>query len=161
MCDDFAMTESPVTFSQGLPETVLPPMADNLVKELHEATEAGDDRHGAIGEVIKKDPTFLDAWARLSESARDDVEGYAYARIGYHRGLDALRKAGWRGNGYVRWREVPNQGFLRSLEYLRQRAMAIGETVESERCDLFLHQLDPEWKSLQLPAFREPVFRDK
>ena len=122
-------------------------MPDSMVSALKAAMTSGDSR-AAIGEVIKQDPTYLDAWARLSAVARDDVEGYAYARIGYHRGLDALRKAGWRGNGYVRWREVPNQGFLRSLEYLRQRAKAIGEDVESERCDLFLHQLDPEWKGL-------------
>lgn len=122
-------------------------MADDLGQALTQAI-AADQPKRAISEVIKRDPTYLDAWARLSEVADDDVEGYAYARIGYHRGLDALRKAGWRGNGYVRWREAPNQGFLRALEYLRQRARAIGEDIEAERCDLFLHQLDPEWKGL-------------
>ena len=31
--------------------------------------------------------------------ARDTVEAYAYARTGYHRGLDALRRNGWKGFG--------------------------------------------------------------
>jgi hypothetical protein len=77
--------------------------------------------------------------------SEDNVRSYAYARVGYHRGLDALRAAGWRGSGYVRWRHETNRGFLRSLEALRRAAEAIGETDEEERCALFLHQLDPDW----------------
>jgi hypothetical protein len=73
------------------------------------------------------------------------VESYAYARVGYHRGLDALRAAGWRGSGYVRGRHDSNLGFLRSLDALRAAAEAIGETSEAERCRQFLRQLDPEW----------------
>ena len=65
--------------------------------------------------------------------------------MGYHRGLDALRAAGWRGSGYVRWRHEPNRGFLRSLHMLQLAAGAIGEVDEELRCDLFLRQLDPEW----------------
>jgi hypothetical protein len=83
----------------------------------------------------------------LAEISDDDVESYAYARVGYHRGLDALRAAGWRGSGYVRWRHEPNRGFLRALEALRASAGAIGEAEEEERCALFLYQLDPETKS--------------
>jgi hypothetical protein len=66
--------------------------------------------------------------------------------VGYHRGLDALRGAGWRGSGYVRWRHETNRGFLRSLDALRQAANDIGETEEATRCELFLRQLDSEWK---------------
>jgi hypothetical protein len=77
--------------------------------------------------------------------AGDHVESYAYARVGYHRGLDALRAAGWRGSGYVRWEHESNRGFLRSLDALRAAAEAIGETAEAERCEVFLHQLDPAW----------------
>ena len=90
-------------------------------------------------------PRFLDAWATLAESADDDVAAYAYARVGYHRGLDALRGAGWRGSGYVRWRHESNRGFLRALEVLRRAAGAIGEGDEEHRCALFLRQLDPDW----------------
>ncbi|MGH9171324.1 MAG: DUF3151 family protein [Acidimicrobiales bacterium] len=92
-------------------------------------------------------PRFLDAWAALAELAGlagADVESYAYARVGYHRGLDALRAAGWRGSGYVRWQHDSNRGFLRSVEALRRAADAIGEADEAERCGLFLQQLDPE-----------------
>ncbi|MST35358.1 DUF3151 family protein, partial [Acidimicrobiaceae bacterium USS-CC1] len=76
----------------------------------------------------------------------DPVASYAYARVGYHRGLDALRANGWRGNGYVRWRHPSNRGFLRSLEALRAAAGRIGEDAEETRCRLFLLQLDPDWE---------------
>ena len=55
------------------------------------------------------------------------VEAYAYARTGYHRGLDALRRAGWKGHGPVPWEHEPNQGFLRALHALGRAAAAIGE----------------------------------
>jgi hypothetical protein len=113
------MTHSPVNFSEGLPETVLPAVDDELVDALDRAMTSSS-RHQAIASILETDPTFLNAWARLSETAQSNIEAYAYARVGYHRGLDALRKAGWRGSGYVRWSHVENQGFLRCLEYLRQ-----------------------------------------
>jgi hypothetical protein len=81
----------------------------------------------------------------LSTAGRNDVEGYAYFRVGYHRGLDRLRQSGWRGSGYVRWHHPSNRGFLRSLDGLRRAASAIGEDDEAARCDEFLHQLEPEW----------------
>jgi hypothetical protein len=59
--------------------------------------------------------------------------------------LDALRGAGWRGSGYVRWAVETNRGFLRSLDALRAAAASIGEVAEAERCALFLRQLDPQW----------------
>ena len=67
-----------------------------------------------------------------------DIGAYAYARTGYHRGLDALRKAGWRGSGPIPWEHVPNRGFLRSLYALALAAERIGDTVEHERCIQFL-----------------------
>jgi hypothetical protein len=75
----------------------------------------------------------------------DPVEAYAYFRVGYHRGLDALRQSGWRGSGYVRWRHPSNRGFLRAVDGLRRQAEAIGETDEALRCADFLRQLDPDW----------------
>jgi hypothetical protein len=106
---------------------------------------AADDRRDAVAQVAEAYPAFLDAWAGLAGLARDNVEAYAYARVGYHRGLDALRAAGWRGSGYVRWEHAGNRGFLGSLDALRAAAAAIGEQSEAERCALFLRQLDPEW----------------
>ena len=71
------------------------------------------------------------------------VESYAYARVGYHRGLDSLRRAGWKGHGPVPWSHEPNQGFLRCLHALGRAAGAIGEADEAARCNQFLHDSDP------------------
>ena len=91
-------------------------------------------------------PSSSAAWAALAENslaAGRDVEAYAYARTGYHRGLDALRRAGWKGNGAVPWSHVPNQGFLRALHALGRAAEAIGERDEAERCAQLLTDSDP------------------
>jgi hypothetical protein len=72
------------------------------------------------------------------------VEAYAYARTGYHRGLDALRRAGWRGTGPVPWSHEANRGFLRALYLLGRAADAIDERDEAERCAQFLRDSDPE-----------------
>ena len=131
------------------PETVLPPPPPGAEEALAlaeaEAEPAG--RRAAIAEVAARWPRFLAAWAALAEltESSDPVGAYAFARTGYHRGLDALRAAGWRGSGYVRWRHPSNRGFLRSLDALRRSAGLIGETDEEERCALFLRQLDPDW----------------
>lgn len=98
-------------------------------------------------EVAADLPTSSLAWATLAEAALADgrtVEGYAYARTGYHRGLDALRRAGWRGSGPVPWSHEPNRGFLRSLHALARAAAAIGEQDEAQRCSTFLADSDPE-----------------
>ena len=147
-----AMEDAPVNLSSGPLETFLPEEDQQLRDHLESALTIADldERRSALQAVVVAAPTYLEAWARLSENGRDDVESYAYARIGYHRGLDALRKAGWRGNGYVRWRNEVNRGFLRSLERLRAQAIAIGEATEAERCALFLHQLDPDWGTVVL-----------
>jgi hypothetical protein len=139
-----------VQFTAGTPETVLDPIAPELAAALDAARALPEDqRRAAVAAVAARDPKCLPAWADLSELAADPVEQYAYARVGYHRGLDALRAAGWRGSGYVRWRHESNRGFLRSLHGLEQAAAAIGEVEEAQRCDLFLRQLDPEWGSRQ------------
>jgi hypothetical protein len=104
-----------------------------------------EGRRDAVADVCARWPRFLDAWSRLGQLARDDVEAYAYFRVGYHRGLDRLRQSGWRGSGYVRWRNETNRGFLRALEGLRSAAEAIGESDEARRCDEFVYQLDPNW----------------
>ncbi|HEX2851170.1 MAG TPA: DUF3151 domain-containing protein [Acidimicrobiales bacterium] len=144
---DSSMSSSPVSFSAGVPETVLPPGSPDAEEGLATALAAADDtgRRDAVARVVAAHPTFLAGWATLGDLARDDVEAYAYYRVGYHRGLDALRANGWRGSGYVRWSHDTNRGFLRSLDGLRRTAGAIGETGEEERCDQFLHQLDPDW----------------
>ena len=143
------MSDSPVNLSSGLPETVLPdPPAEAASRLAAAVSEPIERRRDAVAAVVAAFPRFLDAWARLGELARDDVEAYACFRVGYHRGLDALRAAGWRGSGYVRWRNPTNRGFLRALEGLRESAAAIGEADEEERCAHFLRQLDPDWRGL-------------
>ena len=127
------------------PETVLPPVPAEVAARLADAlARPPAARKHAVADVAAAFPTYLDAWAELGGLAADDVESYAYYRVGYHRGLDALRAAGWRGSGYVRWREPTNRGFLRCLDGLRQAAGHIGEAAEEERCAVFLHQLDPD-----------------
>jgi hypothetical protein len=139
-------TEHSVQFTSGSPETVLDPIAPDLAAALDAARSGPPDRRrAAVAAVAARDPRCLEAWADLAELAADPIERYAYARVGYHRGLDALRGAGWRGSGFVRWRHESNRGFLRSLSALQQAAASIGETDEEQRCDLFLRQLDPEW----------------
>jgi hypothetical protein len=137
------MTDVTLTPS-GPPETVLSPEPADALAALAEARAAEPgDRRDRVAAVAARWPRFLDAWASLGELARDEVEAYAYYRIGYHRGLDRLRGEGWRGSGYVRWEHETNRGFLRSLDGLRRMAEVIGETDEAERCALFLAQLDP------------------
>ncbi len=92
-------------------------------------------------EVAADHPTSSLAWAVLAEEALGagrTVEGYAYARTGYHRGLDALRRSGWRGQGPVPWEHEPNRGFLRALHALGVAAGRIGEDDEAQRCRTFL-----------------------
>ena len=54
--------------------------------------------------VAAAHPASSAAWAALAEASLDDgapVTAYAYARTGYHRGLDALRRTGWKGAGPI------------------------------------------------------------
>jgi hypothetical protein len=140
------VTDRPIGLHRGgPPETVLPEPPPEITAALAAALEEteGDARRDAVTAVVARWPRFLDGWARLGELARDPIEGYACFRVGYHRGLDQLRQAGWRGSGYVRWEHETNRGFLRSLAGLRASAAAIGETDEELRCAEFLMQLDP------------------
>jgi hypothetical protein len=136
-----------IQFTQRSPETVLPaPDPDALAALTSAMAEPPDRRRAAVSAVAARWPRYLDAWATLAELPGPDIDRYAFARVGYHRGLDALRGAGWRGSGYVRWTAPTNRGFLRSLDALRSAAEAIGEDEEATRCDLFLRQLDPSWR---------------
>src|SRR5437660_3221274 len=101
---------------------------------------------GHEADVAARFPASSAAWALLARralDAGDPVAAYAYARTGYHRGLDQLRKAGWRGSGPVPWSHEPNQGFLRCLHLLGLAADAIGESDEAARCAQFLRDCDP------------------
>jgi hypothetical protein len=121
----------------GPPPTHLPP--DPAAAEL----ERGD----APAAVVRRHPASPTAWAALAQQARDegadDVTVYAYARVGYHRSLDLLRRNGWRGHGPVPWEHEPNRGFLTALALLALSARAIGEDDEWQRCSEFLRDSSP------------------
>ena len=97
-------------------------------------------------EVAAAHPTSSLAWAQLADDAFQAgrlVESYAYARTGYHRGLDALRRHGWKGYGPIPFEHEPNRGFLRALHALARAAQAIGEQDEYERCTQLLKESSP------------------
>jgi hypothetical protein len=97
-------------------------------------------------ELAARFPASSAAWAGLAEesfAAGNVVAAYAYARTGYHRGLDQLRRNGWKGHGPVPWSHTPNRGFLRCLSMLAKAAAAIGEADEAARCAQFLRDCDP------------------
>jgi hypothetical protein len=123
----------------GPPPTLLP--TDPAAAEL----DAGDQ----VQDVVRRHPESPIAWATLAEGALADpdvdaVTAYAYARVGYHRSLDLLRRNGWKGHGPVPWEHEPNRGFLRALAALAEAAGRIGETPEQERCSEFLRDSSPE-----------------
>ncbi len=135
------MTQPPVhdllaSSGAGPAPTYLP--IDPAVAEL---AEGGADRFIAI---VSANPTSSLCWALLAEgalqmdTAEGDVAAYAYARTGYHRGLDLLRRSGWKGTGPIPWEHAPNRGFLRALWALAVAAGRIGDVVEQERCAQFL-----------------------
>ena len=108
----------------------------------------------SAGDVARQNPTSSLAWAVLAEAALDrgdDVAAYAYARVGYHRGLDLLRRNGWKGAGPIPWTHEPNRGFLRSLSALGQAAALFEEKDEVARVQAFLLDADPQIPAELLP----------
>lgn len=121
----------------GPPPTELP---DN--SEARTALENGVDPF----EVAARHPDYPAAWAELADRAfagGSVIDSYAFARTGYHRGLDQLRRAGWKGHGPIPWEHEANRGFLRALHALGRAAAAIGEDEEAERCKTFLRDSSP------------------
>jgi hypothetical protein len=126
------MTRMTQNLLGGPPPTELP---DNA--EARTALETGTDPI----EVAARHPDYPGAWAALADWAfakGSVIDSYAYSRTGYHRGLDTLRRAGWKGQGPIPWEHEPNRGFLRCLHALGRAAAAIGEDHEAERCRTFL-----------------------
>lgn len=112
--------------------------------------EAALDRGEKAAIVAAAHPSASIAWAVLAEAALDDdkaVTAYAYARTGYHRGLDKLRRNGWKGFGPVPYAHEPNRGFLRCVAALARAADAIGETDEYARCLDLVDDCDPGARS--------------
>jgi hypothetical protein len=123
----------------GEPDPTLLPADEEPTHLIESGTPAVD--------VAARYPAFSLAWAMLAEeafAAGRPVESYAYARTGYHRGLDALRRNGWKGHGPIPWSHAANQGFLRALAALGRAADAIGEDQEADRCWTFLAESSAE-----------------
>jgi uncharacterized protein DUF3151 len=126
----------------GPPPTLLP--EDPAAAEL---TGGAEPR-----EVVRRHPESPFAWAALAEATEagdgaggaDAVTTYAFARVGYHRSLDLLRRNGWKGQGPVPWSHEPNRGFLRALAALARAAGEIGEDAEEQRCRDFLRDSSAE-----------------
>jgi hypothetical protein len=137
-----------VTFQDlmaGPPPTLLP--EDPADTELAESASPVD--------VVRRYPDSPSAWAALANQAAGegalDVTVYAYARVGYHRSLDRLRRNGWKGHGPVPWSHAPNRGFLISMGLLAHAAKAIGEEAEYVRCRDFLQETDAEAYAVLFP----------
>jgi hypothetical protein len=125
-------------------ENLLGPEPTRLPAEprVSSALASGEELEG----VVRANPDSPLIWALLADEADAEgrqIEAYAFARVGYHRGLDALRRAGWRGAGPVPWDHEPNRGVLRALYALRRGAARIGEENEVERLTEFLNGADP------------------
>jgi hypothetical protein len=132
------MTQPNLLAGPTPPPTCLPDDA-----EASAARDSGEDPEA----VAARFPAYCAAWADLAERALDQgqpVLAYAFARTGYHRGLDQLRRAGWHGHGPIPWEHEPNRGFLRSLHLLGSAAAAIGERDEAARVTQFLADASPE-----------------
>ncbi|MBI4884084.1 MAG: DUF3151 family protein [Actinobacteria bacterium] len=139
------MSEQPIQLvSQGPPRTILPAESATVREAVREVLVApAVKRPSLAADVVAAHPRSLLAWCTLGDSVTDRVQRYAAYRVGYHRGLDALRANGWRGSGYVRWADETNRALLGCMQGLQSMAAAIGETDEAERLATFLAQLDP------------------
>jgi hypothetical protein len=148
------MTDSPkfvdLSAQMAPPTTHLPADDADAVAALDAALGAtpagGPERLAALKDVARRRPAFVDAWARLAETALalgQDVEGYAYARTAYHRSLDRLRANGWRGTGLVPWAHEPNRPVLRALHALMAASERLGDAPEEARLRAFLLDSDP------------------
>ena len=128
------------------------PVTEPLETTIEEPTGSLEDLLNAVDErdlnaVATNFPECLAVWAQLGDRALEQGEtiaAYAHYRVGYHRGLDRIRQAGWRGRGRVPWSHEGNRGFLRSLAGLSKAAAVIGESYEAERCKTFLNDLAPD-----------------
>jgi hypothetical protein len=132
-----------MSFPNLMPE---PPATLLPANEEADAALAALGAEGDPATVAAQFPVYSAAWASLAERAHAEGEviaSYAYARTGYHRGLDALRRNGWKGHGPVPWSHEPNRGFLRCVASLARAASDIGEADEAARCAGFLRDCDP------------------
>lgn len=141
MADEQSDTR-PISMSVTGPAPVVLPAEDAAVIAALESATLDREPVDGLRRVVARHPASLFGWAALGDAEHDPTIRYACYRVGYHRGLDALRANGWRGAGDVRWSEASNRGFLRSLLGLHLMARQIGDEPEADRTLQFLYQLD-------------------
>ena len=143
---------SEVAFNKGkIPETRLPSEDPTLEQEMNKVRgNESADKRSTLLILASKNPESIGIWCVLGISSSEMMESYSYFRVAYHRGLDSLRKNGWRGSGFVRWEHESNRYFLFALNQLAEISREIGDHAEAERCNLFLRQLEPSWEQLQI-----------
>ncbi len=89
----------------GLPETILPAEDSEILDGIEEALSLGTPSETIdpfiISQVINKllnlveaHPDSIAIWTQLGVLSPEKMKGYAFFRLAYHRGLDALRKNG-------------------------------------------------------------------
>ncbi|WP_151641313.1 DUF3151 domain-containing protein [Corynebacterium sp. 11A] len=118
---------------------------------LHLPEDPAADAAGPLVSAVLNHPESPLLWAQLAEevlataeSDSDRAQAYAYARTGYHRGLDRLRAHGWKGWGPLPYSHEPNRGVLRAIAALARVSAMIDDTAEYERCEQMLKDADPE-----------------
>lgn len=141
----------------GVPPTLLPP--DPALDELI--------AHGSrqFVEIASRHLDSSLCWAILAEgslaAATADAEliSYAFARTGYHRGVDSLQRLGWTEGTPAPWAHEPNRGFLRCLAWLAKLSGVLGDEAESERCWELLRTSSPRGYDVLRARVDVPVAR--
>lgn len=134
-------TEGPEDQSDGPREFRLAADRDVVIELL----DAAGEPH-VLRLVVARYPRSALAWAKLADATFDvnePLESYAYARVGYHRGIESLQAIGWEGEGSIPWAHEPNRGVLRAMYALRRAADAIREADEAARLTELLTAADP------------------
>jgi nitroreductase len=134
----------------GPPEIVLPNESRRVLDGIETAIslQNTDDSVDQLLNLAELNPDSIAIWTQLGVLSSEKMQAYAFFRLAYHRGLDALRKNGWRGSGFVRWSSISNRYFLRALHGLEKLSEEIDDSEEAARCHLFLLQLEPLWESV-------------
>ncbi len=130
-----------------MPGNLLPGPPPVLLPANPEADAAAVSGESASA-VAAAFPAYPAVWAALALEAAASgrtMEAYAYGRTGYHRGLDSLRKNGWKGYGPVPGDHPGNVGFLTCVAVLADAAAEIGEDEEARRLADLLVECDPSF----------------
>lgn len=137
----------PDTISSGPRQNLLGTPETRLAEDFIDVEIADRLDDGAEpSDLAREHPESPLVWGTLAQDALaegEEITAYACARTGYHRGLDALRRAGWRGHGRIPASHRPNRGFLLALVMLGETSRRLGDQAEVDRVQEFLAEADP------------------